>query len=59
MINSAHHLSEAKIGPKFYENLSKGNRDMEWTRNSRLELVTFHDLNIDSAWLNYVNVRRH
>ena len=54
MMGSAHRLTDAKIGPKFNENTTKGDEDMKWTLNSRLKLVTFScDLDLESAWLSY------
>ena len=41
VMGSAHHLTKANIWPKFNKYLSKGWGDMEWTWNSRLELMTF------------------
>ena len=38
-LGSAHHLIETNILLKFNEKPSRG-RDMEWTRNSRLKVVT-------------------
>ena len=54
VMGSAHHLTKANNWPKFNKYLSKGSGDMEWTWNSRLELVTFNcDLDLESACLSY------
>ena len=42
MMGSTHHLTKAKILPKFNENLSNGKRDMKRIVNSRLNLMTFN-----------------
>ena len=52
MMRSANRLTDAKMLPKFKGNTTKCDRDMEWTQNARLKLVTFScDLDLDSAWL--------
>ena len=52
-------LSEANIQPKFNENPSRGKGGMEWTRNSRLKLLTFNcDFDLESAWLSNGSVYR-
>ena len=38
---SAHRLIERNIWVKFNENCPKGSGDMEWTRNSRVNLLTW------------------
>ena len=53
IIGSAHRLNDMEIWPKFNENPFTGKRDMEWTRNSRLNSMAFNcDIDLESAWLN-------
>ena len=40
VIGSAHRLAERNIWVKFNENRLKGSGDMEWTRNSMVNLLT-------------------
>ena len=51
-MGSAYHITEANIQTKFNENHFMGKGDMDQTRNSRLNPMTFNcDLGLDFACL--------